>query len=546
MSTPTFSLAYTSVRSGDIQQVVKLWRDRAANPADIEVVIAVDEGNAECLAAAQSVPNAKVVVQTEQPFNCVRGWNLAAAHTTGHVIIAIADDFLPPLSWDQLLLDLPQTGWTENSHVVHVEDGYVHTLCVLAILTRKRYEQFGYIFYPQYESMFCDTEFTEVAYRDNVVIPAKHLLFEHIHCDCGKRQRDSHDNEHSSKDRWNRGEMLFNYRKDRNFPVDDGPLAGKVPESSEYITPDAPTAVEGEDKSNVYVAYVQATRDDISLNEVVGRLFDEGVRHFFFCIPDEYWSGKPTPKSDSSQVEAAADSIRRRGAQSWVKFFRVSDYRYPGESRIDTETRVRNDTLNWIRGEGYYHILIVDGDELWKRGTLKLVKDVVAAHHPSAISLPMVPVIGLPGYPVNNAQDRVTSYVGGYTIFRDCRTPVNRPVCLDATVVYHFTGTRRTMEEIIEKHRQSGHYDDPEYDFEGWLRDVLPNIRPGFSHRWPNGNQGVHMFSGYQIWPEIRDWSTQEWVDMPDSLKQFLGSPRENVDVKIASVYRQVKDFSTY
>jgi hypothetical protein len=115
----------------------------------------------------------------------------------------------------------------DNPHVVHVEDGYVHNLFVLAILTRKRYEQFGYIFYPGYESMFCDTEFTEVSYRDSVVIPATNLLFEHIHCDCGKRVRDIHDKEHSSKDRWNRGEMLFNYRKDLGFPLDDGPMAGK-------------------------------------------------------------------------------------------------------------------------------------------------------------------------------------------------------------------------------------------------------------------------------------------------------------------------------
>ena len=538
MSTPTFSLAYTSVRANDIAQVVQLWRGRAEKPDDIEVVICVDEGNAECLAAAQSVPNAKVVIQTEQPFNCVKGWNLAAAHTTGKVIIAVADDFNPPLSWDQLLTDLPQTGWMDNPHVVHVEDGYVHTICVLAILTRKRYEQFGYIFYPQYESMFCDTEFTEVAYRDSVVIPAKHLFFEHIHCDCGKRPRDVHDKEHSSQDRWNRGETLFNYRKGCNFPVDDGPLAGKVPENSEPTCAQIPSTSTTEDKANVYVAYVQATRDDICLNEVLDRLYDEGVQHYFFCIPDEYWGGKPTPKSDSDQVVAAAERIKARGSKVWVKFFRVSDYRYPGESRIETETRVRNDTLNWIRGEGYYHILIVDGDELWKRGTLKMVKEVVGAHHPSAISLPMVPVIGLPGYPVNNAQDRVTSYVGGYTIFRDCRTPVNRPVYVDATVVYHFTGTRRTMEEIIEKHRQSGHYDDPEYDFEGWLRDILPNVKPGLKN--------VHMFKGYQIWPEIRAWTPEEYADIPETLQKYLAPPQEGVDKVVSTMYRPVKGFEVY
>ena len=543
MTVPTFSLAYTSVRSKDIAQVVQMWLARAEKPERVEVVIAVDEGNAECLKAAQSVPGAKVVVQTVQPFNCVKGWNLAAAHTTGKVILAIADDFSPPTGWDQLLTDLPQTGWMDAPLVIHVEDGYVHTLCVLAILTRKRYEQFGYIFYPQYESMFCDTEFTEVAYRDNAVIPAKHLLFEHIHCDCGKRQRDVHDNEHSSKDRWNRGEMLFNYRKGQNFPLDDGPLADQAPTP---VKETSMSTTQEEPKENVYVAYLQATRDDICLNEVVERLFDEGVKHFFFCMPDEYWGGNITPQEEINQVLDAAERIKKRGATTWTKVFRVSDYRRPGESRIDTETRVRNDSLNWIRGEGYYHILIVDGDELWKRGTLRQIKDVVVAHHPSAISLPMVPVIGLPGYPVNNAQDRVTSYVGGYTIFRDCRTPVNRPVFIDSTYVYHLTGTRRTMEETIEKHRQSGHYDDPEYDFEVWLRDVLPNVRPGFSYLWPNGQRGVHMFTGYQIWPEIRSWTPEEYADLPESMRKYLAPPQDGVEKTISTMSRPVQGFQVY
>jgi hypothetical protein len=547
MSVPTFSLAYTSVRANDIVRVVTLWRERAETPSDIEVVIAVDVGNEECLKVAQSVIGAKVVIQKDIPFNCVKGWNLAAAHTTGKVIIAIADDFNPPNGWDQLLKNLPQTGWMESPHVVHVEDGYVHNIFVLAILTRKRYEQFGYVFYPAYESMFSDTEFTEVAYRDSVVIPATNLLFEHIHCDCGKRVRDIYDKEHSSKDRWNRGEMLFNYRKDLGFPLDAGPMADKGGDTQTCSHPKPSTVVEGEEiKENVYVAYIQATRDDICLNEVIDRLFDEGVRHFFFCIPDEYWSGKSTPQTEMDEVKFAAARIEKKGAKVRVKVFVVADYRYPGETRIETETRVRNDSLNWIRGEGYYRILIVDSDELWKRGTLNQIKDRVKQHNPSAISLPMVPVIGLPGYPVDNAQDRVTSYVGGYTIFRDCRTPVNQPEYIDSTVVYHLTGTRRTMEEIIEKHRQSGHYDDPEYLFEEWIHQVLPNIKPGFVHTWPNGITGLHMFTGYQIWKSVRNWSVEEWVDIPETMRQYFGLPHEGVDKTTSVMSQHAQKFQVY
>jgi hypothetical protein len=71
------------------------------------------------------------------------------------------------------------------------------------------------------------------------------------------------------------------------------------------------------------------------------------------------------------------------------------------------------------------------------------------------------------------------------------------------------------MDEIIAKHRDSGHYDDPEYDFEGWLRNILPNIKPGMKN--------VHMYRGYQIWPEIREWTREEFDNIPSSLWKYLG-----------------------
>ena len=67
--------------------------------------------------------------------------------------------------------------------------------------------------------MFCDTEFTDVAYRYGVVIEAMHLLFEHLHPDCNKRSRDSNDVHHASKERWNSGETLYNSRKLHGFPI---------------------------------------------------------------------------------------------------------------------------------------------------------------------------------------------------------------------------------------------------------------------------------------------------------------------------------------
>jgi len=509
MAQPTFSLAYTSVRAAYIQNVIDLWRRTSTGKYPIEVVIAVDEDRPVTHHAASTVKDAKVVIQKETPFNCVKGWNLAAAHTTGKIIIAVADDFRPCNDWDEKLYTL-KSGWEDEDWLAHTEDGYVHDIAVLGIITRKRYERFGYLFYPGYESMFCDTELTDCAYSEGRVLNAKHILIEHLHPDANKRSRDDHDQTHASKERWQRGEMLYAYRKHRHYPIDAGPRAQTEVKPAEP-EPASPYAK--------YAVYMQVNRDDLCLNEVCKRFFDEGLRNFFFAIPDEYWSGKPTEPEHIHEVHHSAKCLNALGANVRTKLFTVSDYRFPGDSRIVVETRVRNDSLAWVRQHGFQHICVADSDELWPTGSLAKIKEIVDKSTPAAISLPMTPVVGFPGYPIKDAQDRVLSYIGGSCVLKDCRTPVGVvPYYENSFRVVHFTSTRKTAEATVEKHRQSGHFDDPMYDFENWLKNTLPNVKPGM--------RNVHMFKGYQIWPEVREWSDEELKDIPATIHQYLALPK--------------------
>ena len=484
MAIPEFSLAYTSVRADKIAAVVDLWLTTASGRHTVEVVIAVDGNAPLCEIAAKAVLEAKVVVQPDAPFNSTRGWNAAAAATTGKVIICVADDFKPCSGWDEKLFAL-RTGWMDDDWVAHTSDGYVEDIAVLSILTRKRYERFGYVFYPTYESLFSDTEFTQVAYFEGRVLQAKHILMEHLHPDCHKRPRDSTDLAHASRDRWTRGEMLFNFRKSQGFPNDTRPATAVV-------------ATASSEPCASYAAYLQANRDDLCLREVVHRLYDEGLRNFFFCIPDEYWSGKPTSSQDRQQVMDVAVAIHKLGARVETKDFCVADYRFPNDTRITVETRLRNDSLAWVRQNGFMRICVVDSDELWPKGTLAFIMEIVDKSDPLAVSLPMTPVVGFPGYPINGASDRVISYVGQSCRFRDCRTPIGQVYYENRSRVYHFTSTRRTMAETVEKHRQSGHFDDPDYETEWWLQNVLPNLKPGYQPAWPDGRRGIHWYRKYQ------------------------------------------------
>src|SRR5579885_2311868 len=382
MSAPLFSLAFTSVRAQRIPEVLKLWNERS-ELKNHEWVIGIDEGNLPCLDAARCLigdddgtmpgcSSVQLVVNTG-PKTCVAGWNAAAAKTTGKVIIGVADDFMPPHNWDTLLLSLEPKGWIDGEYVVKTDDGYVHNIFVLSILTRKRYERFGYLFYPKYLSIFCDTEFGEAAMKDGVVIDANHLLFEHQHPDCYKRPRDGFDMVHASQERWNAGEMLFKLRKAQGFPVDDGPMANKQA-PTEKLSP----LISQNDR---YVAYMQVTKDDLCLLDTCKRLMEEGIKDFCLCQPDRYWSGEPIEAQYAEQIKAIEEALIRLNAQVHRKVFHVDDYQMPGDTRILVETRVRNESLTWIRSLGYRHILVVDSDELWMRGTLEIVRAYVEQGH---------------------------------------------------------------------------------------------------------------------------------------------------------------------
>lgn len=508
---PIFSLAYTTVRAKAVPDVVRLWNERSKFK-DHEWIITPDEGDTATTEAAQAACVSSVsasqcrsasVVVNKGSKDCNAGWNTAAAATTGKVIICVADDFLPPQNWDEALLNLSPKGWEDGEYVVKVSDGYVEDIFVLSILTRARYEKFGYVFYPKYRSMFNDKEFGEVAKCDGVVILANSILFEHLHPDCGKRTRDEVDLVHASSERWKASEMLYNFRKARNFPLDDGPKAVKY------------TRAQDAGADDKYVAYLQVTKDDICLLEVCQRLVDEGVRDFAFCVPDKYWSGEVINEADRKEVLRIIESLKLLNVTVHTQLIDVDSHVVTGQSRIQTETRVRNASVAWIKKLGYKHVLIVDGDELWIPGLFNIVKGYVKQGH-KVVSVRMIPVIGLPGYPVEGATDLAVVYVESSCVFESCRTPFMQQTRVPRPLIYHFTGTRKTMEETIVKHRRSGHYDDSDYDFEGWIKNKLPNIAPGM--------KDAHMYTPYQIWPNVRAWRQTELDLMPATLRPYLGT----------------------
>ncbi len=189
MSKPLFSILHTSARPDKWRAVYDDWMSKAVDPSRVEYVLCVDPRWGFSLDAADYELFNLVVVQNTARRCYVDGVNIAAAASSGSILIVNADDQFACEGWDAALKCLDQRRAilepSSRAFVVEADCGgqeFERGIMPMPILSRARYEQQGsVVFYPEYESMYADNDFCEWARLDGVVIDARHLLFPHKH-----------------------------------------------------------------------------------------------------------------------------------------------------------------------------------------------------------------------------------------------------------------------------------------------------------------------------------------------------------------------------
>ena len=99
------------------------------------------------------------------------------------ILLLASDDMIPVVKgYDDIIRRSMKRVYPNTDGVLWFNDGFQkNTLNTLCILGRKYFERFGYIYHPDYISLWCDNEFTEVAdrlkrqtYIDRVIIRHEH------------------------------------------------------------------------------------------------------------------------------------------------------------------------------------------------------------------------------------------------------------------------------------------------------------------------------------------------------------------------------------
>jgi len=132
------------------------------------------------------------------------------------ILLLASDDMIPKQKgYDDIIVTNMQKYFPDGDGVLHFNDGrWGKKLNTLSIMGKKYYDRFGYIYHPDYISLWCDNEFQEVSeklgkskYIDKVIIAHEWINY------TGK------DELHKKNEKWFKHDRrTFLSRKKRGFP----------------------------------------------------------------------------------------------------------------------------------------------------------------------------------------------------------------------------------------------------------------------------------------------------------------------------------------
>jgi predicted DNA-binding protein with PD1-like motif len=169
----------------------------------------------ECSIASQviaTVATSKNKIDAiNRDLNVVQDWDILVNMSDDMVFTAQGFDEVIRLAFD------------DNTDLfVHFSDGFQKSnISTMSIMGRKYFKRDGYIYHPEYKSLWCDVEATEVAklrgcYKymgDNINI------LTHLHVAWGKAEWDELYKRNENPAMWSHDEKLYHERKARNYEL---------------------------------------------------------------------------------------------------------------------------------------------------------------------------------------------------------------------------------------------------------------------------------------------------------------------------------------
>lgn len=177
-------LKYASRQRPELFKIIlKKWRDYLSGKHDYQFLISLDTNdttmnNPEIIAFLDQQEktiyrygNSKSKIEAiNADMDCVEDFS---------TLVVVSDDMLPVMrGYDHIILSKMKEFFSDTFGVLHFNDGRVgQVLNTLSIMGKKMYDYYGYIYHPDFSSLWCDNEFQDtsvatgrVKYFEDVII----------------------------------------------------------------------------------------------------------------------------------------------------------------------------------------------------------------------------------------------------------------------------------------------------------------------------------------------------------------------------------------
>jgi hypothetical protein len=135
------------------------------------------------------------------------------------IVLLASDDMTPKVKgYDNIIRNKMKEFYPDTDGILWFNDGHQgNSLNTLSILGKKYYDRFGYIYYPEYKSVWSDNEFMTVGNILKKQVYIDQVIIRHEHPDWGFGERDFiHQNNIND---WHHDYAIYQQRNSINFGV---------------------------------------------------------------------------------------------------------------------------------------------------------------------------------------------------------------------------------------------------------------------------------------------------------------------------------------
>jgi hypothetical protein len=147
----------------------------------------------------------------------VEATNEAAKLCAGELIILVSDDMFSCEMWDTRMLH--KLEMIDGPAILQVYDGITSKKLTIPIMNREAYAKLGYIYHPEYKSMFADDDLRGTAMKHKMYYNATDIFIEHRHFSIGKAKFDETYRREIHHTIYKAGEITYYNRARLNFPL---------------------------------------------------------------------------------------------------------------------------------------------------------------------------------------------------------------------------------------------------------------------------------------------------------------------------------------